>query len=326
MTDAPSSAEAANILAVLPCLNEEPYLEPLVQRLVKNCASLPLQIVIADGGSTDRTPEIAQRLAAQYPNVSYLHNPKRLQSAAVNLAVATHGKDAQILLRLDVHADYPDTYCQTLVAEQQTTGAASVVVSMNTIGKTPFQSAVAAAQNSKLGNGGSAHRNNTTGMWVDHGHHALMRVDAFRAVGGYDESFSHNEDAELDIRLAKAGYKIWLTGKTSLTYYPRSAPLPLFRQYFNFGQGRVRTIIKHRIIPKLRQMVPAAVAPAAVLALLAPFYPLAALPLLAWMGICIGYGATLGQPMAGPAAMIMHFGWSLGFWTGIPKALRSFHS
>ena len=321
MTDAPSSPAA--ILAVLPCLNEELYLEPLVHQLVKNCQSLPLRIIIADGGSTDRTPEIAQRLAAQYPNVSYLHNPKRLQSAAINLAVATHGKEARILLRLDVHADYPDNYCQALVAEEQATGAAAVVVSMNTVGKTPFQSAVAAAQNSRLGNGGSAHRNNTAGAWVDHGHHALMRIDAFRAVGGYDESFSHNEDAELDIRLTKAGYKIWLTGKTSLTYYPRSAPLPLFLQYFNFGQGRVRTIIKHRIIPKLRQMVPAAVMPAAVLALLTPVCPVAIVPLLAWVAICLGYGATLGHAMAGPAAMVMHFGWSLGFWTGIPKALRS---
>lgn len=326
MADIVSSSEASRILAVLPCLNEEPYLEPLVHRLVKNCASLPLRIVIADGGSTDRTPDIARQLAAQYPNVLYLHNPKRLQSAAVNLAMATFGKDAEILIRLDVHADYPDSYCQTLIAEQQATGAAAVVVSMNTVGKTGFQSAVAAAQNSKLGNGGSAHRNNTDGAWIDHGHHALMLINAFRAVGGYDESFSHNEDAELDIRLAKGGYKIWLTGKTSLTYYPRSAPLPLFRQYFKFGQGRMRTITKHHIIPKLRQLIPAAVVPAALLALLTPFYPIASFPLLFWVAICLGYGVMLGNAMAGPAAMLMHFGWSLGFWTGIPKALRSIRS
>lgn len=331
MTDSlPSSA--TGILAILPCLNEELYLEPLVRQLVKDCQSLPLRIVIADGGSTDRTPDIARKLATQYTNVFYLHNPKRLQSAAVNLAVATYGGDAQLLIRLDVHSDYPAAYCPTLVAEQQATTAASVVVSMNTIGKTSFQKAAAAAQNSKLGNGGSAHRNASSGAWVDHGHHALMRIDAFRAVGGYDESFSHNEDAELDIRLLKAGYKIWLTGKTFLTYYPRSASLPLLRQYFNFGQGRIRTIIKHRIMPKLRQMAPAAVAPAAVLAFLTPLYPVAAIPLMAWMAVCLGYGLMLGAKeknmhlaMAGPAAMLMHLGWSFGFWTGIPKALRHFH-
>jgi NADH:ubiquinone oxidoreductase subunit 5 (subunit L)/multisubunit Na+/H+ antiporter MnhA subunit len=39
-------------------------------------------------------------------------------------------------------------------------------------------------------------------QWIDHGHHALFKTTAFLAAGGYDESFSHNEDAEFDARLA----------------------------------------------------------------------------------------------------------------------------
>jgi succinoglycan biosynthesis protein ExoA len=314
------------ILAVIPCLNEEAHIERLVRTLARDRAD---KIVIADGGSTDRTPEIARKLVAQYPNVIYLHNPKRLQSAAVNLAVETHGADAEFLIRLDAHADYPADYCAILLDEQKTTGADSVVVSMNTMGKGRFQRAVAAAQNSKMGNGGAAHRNASSGKWVEHGHHALMRLEAFRAVGGYDKSFSHNEDAELDIRLRRAGYKIWLTGKTALTYYPRSAPWPLLRQYLNFGRGRARTILNHRVVPSLRQLAPAAIAPAVALALLVPFYFIAALPAVAWAVLCLGYGALLGVreksadiALSGPAAMLMHLGWSLGFWTTMIKNIR----
>ena len=51
-----------------------------------------------------------------------------------------------------------------------------------------------------------------------------MRIAAFRAVGGYDESFSHNEDAELDLRLTREGGRIWLTDKVRIGYHPR-APL-----------------------------------------------------------------------------------------------------
>ena len=76
---------------------------------------------------------------------------------------------------------------------------------MRTKGTGLFQKATALAQNSRLGNGGSQHREGGAGRWTDHGHHALMRLDAFRAVGGYDETFSHNEDAELDYRLAAGG-------------------------------------------------------------------------------------------------------------------------
>ena len=72
--------------------------------------------------------------------------------------------------------------------------------------------------------------------------------------------------------------------------------------------------------PKLRQSLPLAVAPALMLALLAPFNLIFALPAASWMAICTGYGLLLGArersacvAMSGPAAMVMHFGWSVGF-------------
>ncbi|PCI57310.1 MAG: succinoglycan biosynthesis protein exoa [Alphaproteobacteria bacterium] len=311
-----------DIIAVIPCLNEEAYLEPLVKKLASDCNDLPIHIVIADGGSTDRTPHIAKELSQAYENVSYLHNPRKIQSVAINLAVETYGQEATYLIRLDAHAEYPDNFCQTLINEQQEMKADSVVVSMNTIGKSPFQEAVAAAQNSKMGNGGASHRlKETNGKWVDHGHHALMLIKSFRGIGGYDEKFSHNEDAELDFRLTKEGLKIWLTGKVDLTYFPRATASSLFRQYRNFGSGRAKMILKHNIRPKVRQMLPAAVAPAAVLAVFSPIFAAAFIPLGAWAFLCLAYGALLGFKShkisiaaSGIAAMIMHMAWSIGFW------------
>jgi succinoglycan biosynthesis protein ExoA len=317
------------LLVVIPCLNEELYLESVVRGILANNADLPLRIVIADGGSTDQTIAIAQQLASQYQTIKYLHNPKRLQSAAVNLAVETFGTTETFLIRMDAHAGYPADFCSALVKEAKASSATSVVVAMNTIGKTFFQKAVAAAQNSKLGNGGAAHRTlKVEGQWVDHGHHALMRIEAFRAVGGYDETFSHNEDAELDVRLRKAGYKIWLTGRTLIDYYPRATPLSLFKQYLKFGQGRARTVLKHRLIPKLRQFILLAVAPVTFLALLTPFLCVAAIPFLIWSLLCLAFGLLLGIrtksvaiAFSGSAAMIMHFAWSLGFWMEVAKTI-----
>ncbi len=313
------------ILVIIPCLNEASHLEALATHLLATNTHMPLHLVIADGGSKDGTIAIAQSLASAHENITYLHNPKRIQSAAINLAVATYGPQSEYFIRIDAHATYPAGYIEALVLEAQTRQAASVVVAMETKGNTPFQRAVAAAQNSKLGNGGSAHRNAPgEGQWVDHGHHALMRVSAFQSVQGYDESFSHNEDAELDTRLRKAGYNIWLTAKTSLIYYPRAHIIGLFRQYMNYGRGRVKNIIKHKTKPKLRQMLPVAVLPAAILALLTPFCCIFALPLLAWAFLCLGYGALLASKAgskellaSGFAAMVMHFAWSLGFWRGL---------
>jgi succinoglycan biosynthesis protein ExoA len=314
------------VLIVIPCLNEEAYIETLVRQMVAAPMTMQRRIVIADGGSTDGTKKIADALATEFDEVVYLVNPKRLQSAAVNLAVAKFaGGYAKYLIRLDAHADYPEGYCQALLDEAKSTDAASIVVAMKTIAASGFQKAVAAAQNSIIGNGGSVHRlTGGEGRYVDHGHHALMTIAAFTAVGGYDETFSHNEDAELDTRLAAAGYRIWLTGKTCLHYYPRATPGALFRQYLKYGSGRAATILKHRSVPKLRQIFPAAILPALLLALLSRWAVITAFPFLAWAGLCMTYGAFLAikaqDPeiaLAGPAAMIMHLGWSIGFWRRI---------
>ena len=318
-----------NALIVIPCLNEEKNIERLVQQFLNNNKDYAVRIVVVDGGSSDNTKKIINVLAKKHSNVLYLHNQKRLQSVAVNRAVEKFAEDAEFIIRVDAHAVYPNDYCKTLIEEAISTNADSVVVSMETRGITNFQKKVAAASNSKLGNGGSAHRSaGVKGHWVEHGHHALMRIDAFKKVGGYDESFSHNEDAELDMRLQQAGCKIWLTDRTYIIYHPRTSASALFKQYINYGRGRVRTLLKHRKLPRLRQILPVAVAPAVVLTFIAILFSsaLLAAPLFLWAVLCISYGVMIAIKLdyisllpVGLVAMIMHMAWSLGFWHGLIK-------
>jgi succinoglycan biosynthesis protein ExoA len=223
---------------------------------------------------------------------------------------------------VDAHADYPNNYVSTLISEALRTGAAAVVVSMDTVGEaSPFQRAAAAAQNSLLGTGGSAHRLASQGQWVDHGHHALFDLAAFRAIGGYDESFSHNEDAELDLRLTQQGGRIWLTDRVRIGYHPRRTAGALWRQYFSYGKGRARTVLKHHSRLKLRQALPLVVAPAAACLALAPLFGWMAAPIIVWACAALGFGLVLAARrkdpavlMSGPAAMTMHLAWSAGFW------------
>jgi succinoglycan biosynthesis protein ExoA len=157
---------------------------------------------------------------------------------------------------------------------------------------------------------------------VDHGHHAAFDRKAFLAVGGYDESFTHNEDAELDIRLRNSGAQIWLCSELAIGYFPRDSLGALGRQYFNHGSGRARTMLKHRRLPKLRQLLPLGALGMNMLSLATgvgfgwPFF----LPTLAYVGACLTGGALLALSerdpagcAAGLAAMIMHQSWAAGF-------------
>lgn len=317
-----SPAEAARrALVVIPCLNEEAHIGGLLEQLLRDGGLVDPLIVVADGGSGDRSREIVDRIAQAHPQVRLLDNPKRLQSAGLNLAAHRFGEGRFWLIRIDAHATYPENYASDLIAQAEQRDVASVVVAMDTVGEAGVQRAAAAAQSSRLGAGGSAHRRAGVSGWVDHGHHALFRMRDFLACGGYDESFSHNEDAEFDLRLTQQGGKIWLTDQPRVAYHPRSTLRALWRQYLAYGDGRARTVLKHRARLRPRQALPLLVAPAVLLALAAPlFWPLI-LPAAAWAGICLAYGLVLGlkrkdawAALSGPAAMTMHLAWSLGAW------------
>jgi succinoglycan biosynthesis protein ExoA len=314
-------------LIVVPTLNEARHVGALLETLLVEAEDLDALIVVADGGSVDGTQAIAAEAAARSPRVLLVQNPKRIQSAAMNLAVREYGKDTEFVIRIDAHGKYPHDYCRTLVAEAKRLNMDSVVVPMTTVGMNSFQRAVATAQNSLVGTGGSAHRTGKTAQEVDHGHHALMRIAAYRTVGGYDETFRFNEDAELDYRLVRAGYRVWLTDATSMTYYPRSTASGLFKQYFGYGSGRARNILKHRMKPRLRQMLPLAILPTVLLAVLCVFHWGFLVPAIAWSILCLGLGGLAARqhfdeyrvpavqtPLVGFAAMIMHLAWSAGFW------------
>ncbi|MEP6867987.1 MAG: glycosyltransferase family 2 protein, partial [Novosphingobium sp.] len=298
-------------------------------------------VVVADGGSSDASRSIVESMARENPRLVLLDNPARIQSAGINLAVAHYGQGCKWLLRLDAHCDYPHGYVRQLLSAAASHDATSVVVPMvtraNAAGATCFQHAAVAAQNSVIGTGGSPHRHLGEGRFVDHGHHALMLIDMFSRVGGYREDMSHNEDAELDLRLAGAGGRIWLEPTCAITYYPRSAPAALWRQYRGYGRGRAMTLRLHRVRPKLRQMLPLAALVAVILGLFSPLYLPLALPLAGWAGLTLGGGALIGLRTnsrcaiaAGFAAMIMHLAWATGFTRGmlahLPGPQRAFHA
>jgi succinoglycan biosynthesis protein ExoA len=306
------------LLIVIPCLNEETHLPDLLEQfVVENPDAL---IVVADGGSTDRSCEIVSKRATDIPNLVLLENPSRTQAAGVNLAVSRHGADREWLLRIDAHCQYPSDYASRLLEIALERRASCVVIPMVTRGKSCFQTAVAAAQNSVLGTGGSPHRHVGLGSFVDHGHHALMPIELFRNANGYREDMVANEDAELDHRFIKRGAQIWLEPSLALTYFPRANPAALWRQYFNYGRGRARTLLMHRVRPKPRQVLPVAVPAAMISMALAPFSLWFAAPAAIWLSLLIAAGLIIGVRerapcalLSGAAAGIMHLAWGLGF-------------
>jgi succinoglycan biosynthesis protein ExoA len=309
------------VAITVPTLNEEWYIEGTLHSLLGQWPEDRCEILVVDGGSTDRTTAIVRAMRAAHPNLRLLHNPRRIQSAAVNLAARLADARAGISIRADAHALYPPSFIEICVAALRRSGAASVVVPMRTVGHARQQRAIAAVQNSRLGNGGSAHRRGDASGFVDHGHHAAFDRTVFLDVGGYDEEFTHNEDAEFDQRLNQAGHRVWMEATATITYFPRNGLKALARQYFRHGQGRARTLLLHNQHPRPRQMAPLLILAGVVYGLaLTPLTPLAALVPAAYLALCLGWGVVASlrarDPWLlamGPAAVVMHLSWAAGF-------------
>jgi succinoglycan biosynthesis protein ExoA len=313
------------VVVAVPTLDEERHIRNCLLSIIGDDPAMrTVRIVVADGGSADGTRRIVRDVAAAHPNVTLLDNPGRLQSAAVNaVAFGPEGARREILVRCDAHAAYPPRYVLDVAARLDALppDVAAVATVMDATGEGCFQRAAAWIVDTPLGSGGAAHRGGRRSGYVDHGHHAGFRLSWFRRVGGYDPSFSHNEDAELDHRFAEAGGRVWLAADIRLAYAMRGSLAGLARQYHNYGRGRARTQAKHGARPRLRQMLPAVnlAAQAACLAA-APAEPwLVAAPagyLAAATAVSLAGAAGLRSPCglwAGPAMLAIHNAWAVGY-------------
>lgn len=315
------------VLLVIPTLNEAHGIANVIDALATDLPTqVPVVFVVADGGSTDGTVSIVEKMQATRPWLRVLANPKRIQSAAVNLAAQQFGQGAQVLVRCDAHASYPPGFVRKLLATLDSTGADAVVVPMDSAGHTCFQRAVAWVSDSAVGSGGSAHRGGRRSGFVDHGHHAAFRMASFRRAGGYDESFTHNEDAELDCRQRRLGSQVYLDADIRLGYQPRATAGSLARQYFNYGRGRSRTVRRHPGSMRLRQLalpvhlVLSVLSVVLALAVASPWllaWPVMYLAVLAATSCHIAWQQrSLCGLLAGPAALVMHMAWAWGFLVG----------
>lgn len=315
--------DPSRILVAVPALNEAGHIESCIQSLMRASPDMArVSIVVADGGSTDGTREAVKALRQRYPNVDLVDNPGRLQSAGVNRVVSLCARpEHDILVRCDAHSTYPPRYVLDVAESLDSRNVAALSTPMDAVGRGFFQKAAAWVADTKIGSGGSAHRGGRVSGYVDHGHHAGFSLIWFRAVGGYDESFSHNEDAELDYRLRRAGGRIWLDATIRLDYSMRASLPALARQYWRYGAGRARTVLKHRMSLRLRQMIPPLLLLAIIAGLLLlPLTWLGLLPLGLYLGAVIAVSAVATAKLrsacglwAGPAMAAMHLAWGAGF-------------
>jgi cellulose synthase/poly-beta-1,6-N-acetylglucosamine synthase-like glycosyltransferase len=213
-----------------------------------------MEILVADGRSIDATREILARLGAEDPRIRVIDNPDRIQAAGMNHVLRECKGD--IVVRMDVHCEYAPDYVRRCVETLERTGADNVGGAQRARAKSLFQRALCAALDSPLGVGGAKYRSAETEGWVDTVFLGAFKRKVFETVGMYDPRAVTNEDAELNQRLIDAGGKVFLSRDIVVHYYPRPSFRTLSKQYFKYGKGRARTLLKHGRFLNIRPAIP----------------------------------------------------------------------
>ena len=318
-----------HVTIAMPAFNEEKYIEACIASVqAQDYPADHVEILIADGRSTDATRDILARLTAADPRIQMIDNPARLQAAGLGLLVKA--ASGEVIVRMDVHCEYAPDYVRRCVETLERTGADNVGGAQRARAKTFFQRALCAALGSPLGVGGAKYRSAEAEGFVDTVFLGAFRRRVFETIGLWDPGAITNEDAELNQRILESGGQIYLSRDIVVHYYPRESYRALATQYFRYGRGRARTLLKLGRFPTLRPMLPFAMVVGGVaLIALPPLWPIApaaaAAYALATGAEAVRVGGKLG-PLAIPTVWgifpVLHASHGAGFAAGLWQYLR----
>ena len=94
---------------VIPCLNEESYITALLDSLsAQDYGAEGIEVLVSDGGSTDRTRELVREYRSPFARLELVDNPRKITVAGLNEGMDASRGDCWIIIgaHSKVRADF----------------------------------------------------------------------------------------------------------------------------------------------------------------------------------------------------------------------------
>lgn len=316
------------VSVVVPARDEERSLGPCLASITaQHWPADRLQVVVVENGSRDRTRAVAEAWAAGDSRVGVVVSQAATHAEAMNAGIrAARG---EIVARVDAHSYVDRGYVAEVVAAfDRHPAAAAVGGAFLPAGETLRERVAGLARSSRLGVGGGYGADR-----LPHDHPVrtvqcgAYRRDALLAVGGFDPAMAYGEDEELNWRLRRRGFQVMLCPTLRQRYRPRASLASLWRQYWNYGRGRMRVLRKHPDFLAPRHLAPSALLVAlgglaAAGTVLPAAHAALALVAGAWAAVlagasCAARGARWRERLLLPCAVAgMHLAYGAGLLRG----------
>ena len=244
------------VTVVVPIRNEADYIARCLRSiLVSDYPPNQLEVIVVDGLSDDGTRQVIQRLMLDDTRLRMLDNPERIVPHAMNRAIAAARGD--VIIRVDGHADVAEDFVSNNVKVLQTRPDCWCAGgSIETVSHTRIGQVIAACMSTRVGVGNAHFRLRNYEGYVDTIAFGAYWRWVFDRIGMFDEELVRNQDDELNARLIMHGGRIYMSSSIRCRYYPRTSLKKLWRQYFQYGFWRIRTIQKLGRPATLRQVMP----------------------------------------------------------------------
>lgn len=320
--------ESPFVSVIVPIRNEREYIENCLNSILNSdWPADRMEVLVVDGESDDGTLEIVQTMANKDARLKLMNNERRIQTVALNLGI--EAAIGNMILRVDGHAevetDFVSQSVKALVDHPECWCAGGMV---ETVNDTVLGKVIAAATSCPIGVGNSQFRIGNFEGYVDTVPFPIYWKWVFDRIGKFDEELVRNEDDELNARVLEQGGKIYLTPAIHSRYFSRSSFGKLWKQYYQYGVWRIRTVQK-RGSASVRYLVPLAFVLCVILSLtVAAIFPVTAV----WVAACAALyfvglliGATMVSRRTGwfgfvtsPIVFaILHFSYGLGSLFGV---------
>jgi len=244
---------------IVPCFNEQSTIRLLLVALREQTfPRAEMEVVIADGMSTDGTRDEITKFQADFPDLSIrvVDNPLRNIPSGLNCAIEV--SRGEIIVRSDAHSKpYPDYVANSVKALEDGLGDnVGGVWEIQPGADTWIAKSIAVAAAHPLGVGDAMYRHAKHAAEVDTVPFGAFKRELVEQIGRFDETLLTNEDYEFNTRLRKANGRIWLDPSIRSVYFARSTLQELARQYWRYGYWKWRMLRRYPDTIRWRQALP----------------------------------------------------------------------
>lgn len=311
----------------MPVLNEEKTISECLDTLLHlDYPKDKVEIVIAYGNSTDSTNDILEDYANKYDNIKIY--PNNTGNTAIGRNICLKHSTGKYIMNYSGHAIAESNLLKVLSSKLENASENVVSVGCSNITPKKGQSTIGRLSGfvfeSIIGGKGFFVQNESYDkeQYVDHISFALYKKDKMEK---FDEFFWCGQDAELDLRLTKKGYKILYTPETRVYHHKRETIKSLFQQMYKYGFARSKMGKKHKNAVKLQHFVGSFFVLLVIIVLLMGIFIHPSIFLFSIVMYYIGVMIVLVKKdmnileflLTPYIALSIHFGYGLGFLKGL---------